>query len=130
MVQKVNILPHERYDEAIKVLDSMAKMKNLSSQEKCNENHCIWPSYHMDLKELIKSETYQKLKIDRNSSTVMYQTRFSVAQNQATVQKDPIKQTQDNILILLTRLEKDLGAEVFDTSTIELIERNRFLTDC
>ena len=84
----------------------------------------------MDLKELIKSETYQKLKIGRNSSTVMYQTRFSVTQNQATVQKDPIKQTQDNILILLTRLEKDLGAEVFDTSTIELIERNRFLTDC
>ena len=41
MVQKVNVLPYERYDNSMKVLDKMAKMTNLHSHDQCNENQCL-----------------------------------------------------------------------------------------
>jgi hypothetical protein len=77
----------------------------------------------------METDTYQNVKIEKDSSTATYQTRFAVAQSSATVQRDPIKQTHDNILMLLTRLEKDLRAEVFNKTTVQLIERIRFVTD-
>ena len=49
-VQKVNVLPHERYDSSVKILNTMAKMKNVFS---------IRPRYHMDTMKLIETETYQ-----------------------------------------------------------------------
>ena len=58
VVQKVNVLPHERYDNAIQVLDTMAKMKKLSSHEKCDNESCLWPSYHKDVKEMIENEAF------------------------------------------------------------------------
>ena len=129
IVQKVNVLPHERYDDSMKVLDKMARMKNLQAHDQCNANQCLWPRYHADVKEILEDGTYQKVKIERNTSESMYQTRFAVSQNSANVQMDPISQTRDNLQILLTRLEKDLRAEAFERSTIELIERIRFVTD-
>ena len=57
----------------------------------------------------------------------MYQTRFAKNEAAAALQTDPIKQTHDNLLLLLTRLEKDLRTEVFDETTVKLIERIRFL---
>ncbi len=129
VVQKVNVLPHERYDNSIKVLDKMAKMKSVSSHDQCKENQCLWPRYHTDVKEILENRTYQNVKIENDTSASMYQTRFAVAQNTANVQRDPIKQAQDNLQILVTRLEKDLRAEVFPKDTVELIERIRFLTD-
>ena len=54
IIQKVDILPHERYNGAIKILAKMVKMKNqLSCHEKCMENKsCLWPNYHEDKKNL------------------------------------------------------------------------------
>ena len=47
----------------------------------------------------------------------------------AELEKDPVKQAEDNIKILITRLEKDLRKGVFPNETIELIEKIRFITD-
>ena len=102
-------------------------MKKLSSHEKCDNESCLWPSYHKDVKEMIENEAFQNVKIDKNSA--MYQTRFAKNAAAAALQTDPIKQTHDNLLLLLTRLEKDLRTEVFDETTVKLIERIRFLTD-
>ena len=130
VVQKVNVLPHERYDSSIKVLDKMAKMIRLiNSHDQCNENQCLWPRLHADVTEILDNGKYQEVKIEKDRCSSMYQTRFAIAQNTANVQKDPIKQAHDNLLILITRLEKDLRADVFQKSTVELIERIRFLTD-
>lgn len=132
VVQKVNVLPHERYDSAIQVLDTMAKMKSLTPHEKCETESCLWPSYHKDVRDdrkMIENEASQNIKIDKNSSSAHYQTRFAKNAAAAGLQTDPIKQTQDNILLLVTRLEKDLRAEVFDETTVKLIEKIRLLTD-
>ena len=129
VVQKVNVLPHERYDGAVQVLDTMGKMIKVSSHEKCNNEDCLWPSYHKDVKEIVENGIFQNVKIDKNSSSAIYQTRFAQNAASAAVQTDPIKQTHDNLLLLLTRLEKDLRTEVFDESTVKLIEKIRFVTD-
>ena len=128
IVQQVNILPHERYDNFIKVLDKMFRMIS-QVDDTCIGEKCVWPRYHADKNEMVKNGTYQNVEIEKDSNTSMYQTRFAVAQLSIDVQMDPIQQCQDNIVILLTRLEKDLRNEVFESSTVDLIEKIRFITD-
>ena len=45
VMQKVDILPHERYDAAMRVLDTMTKMRAEISCHKQTGN-CVWPNYH------------------------------------------------------------------------------------
>ena len=130
-VQKVDILPHERYDNAMKVLDKMVKMKNqISSHDRCIESGtCLWPNYHEDQSKLEENGTYQNVKVDRDRDTKLYQTRLVVGTESAELEKDPIRQAEDNVRILIARLERDLRKEVFAKETIEVIERVQFLTD-
>ena len=127
VIQKVNVLPHERYDNFIKVLDKMVEM-NHHLRDECIDEKCLWPRFHADKNELVRNGTYQNVRIEKDSSSSMYQTRFAVAQSTAGVQKDPIEQCQDNVAIILTHME-DLRNEVFDSSTIDLIEKICFVTD-
>ena len=131
VIQKVNVLPHERYDGAMKVLAKIAKMKNqISNQDKCVENGiCLWPNYHEDQIKLRESGTYQNVKVEKDRDTRLYQTRLAVVAEMAEVEKDPVNQAEDNIRILVTRLEKNLREEVFSETTVESIEKIRFVTD-
>ena len=132
IVQKVDILPHERYDLAMRVLDKMTKMKNeISSHESCvvQNGICLWPNYHSDLVQLIENGNYQNEKIEKDRPMRMYQTRLAVVAETADIEKDPLKQAEDNLRILITRLEKDLRKEVFSEETVVMIEKIRFLTD-
>ena len=130
-VQKVDILPHERYDNAMKVLDKMVKVKNqISSHDRCIESGtCLWPNYHEDQSKLEENGTYQNVKVDRDRDTKLYQTRLAVGTESAELEKDPIRQAEDNVRILIAQLERDLRKEVFSKETIKVIERVRFLTD-
>ena len=128
----INLVPLcERYDNAMKVLDKMVKMKNqISSHDRCIESGtCLWPNYHEDQSKLKENGTYQNVKVDRDRDTKLYQTRLAVATESAELEKDPIRQAEDNVRILIARLERDLRKEVFSKETIEVIERVRFLTD-
>ena len=128
IVQKVDILPHERYDAAMKVLDKMVKMKDKIS---CHNQTgtCVWPNYHKDSATMVQPGTYQNVKIERDRDTRAYQTRLAVVGQMAEVEKDPLKQAEDNLKILITRLENDLRKEVFTEESVTIIEKIRFLTD-
>ena len=128
VVQKVNILPHERYNNFVKVLDKMVKMTD-QMNDVCIDDNCLWPRFHADIKELSEHELYQNVKIQRDSSSAMYQTRFAVTQTTIDLQTDPIQQSRDNVAILLKRMVTDLRNEVFEPTTIALIEKIRFMSD-
>ena len=76
------------------VLDKMAKMINHLSQDQCNENSCFYFRYQADLMEIMENGTHQKMKLENNLSTSMYQTHFAVLQNTAYIQSHLIKPTQ------------------------------------
>ena len=44
----------------------------------------------------------------------MYQTKLSSKSNSAELQKDPFKQDEDDLRILMIRMEKDLWKSVVD----------------
>ena len=95
-VQKVNILPHERYDSFLKILDKMVEMKG-QMDDSCEDDNCLWPRYHADRNKLIECDTYQGVEIKKDSSSAIYQTRFAAARSNATLQTDPVQQTRQNI---------------------------------
>ena len=85
------------------MLDTIAKMNKLSSHEKCDNESCLWPSYHKDVKEMMKIKAFQNVKIDNNSGSAM--TRFAKNATAATLQTDPIKQTHDTMTMSLSQLK-------------------------
>ena len=62
IVQKVNKLPYQRYDEFFSVVNSLEKMKKtLNNHSECknkNEVKCLWPRVHSNL-DNIKSGKFQ-----------------------------------------------------------------------
>ena len=65
----------------------------------------------------------------RNMTLKMYQTRLSTKSNSVEYQKDPPHEVEDDLRILLIRLEKDLRENVFPKSVVELVKKVRFVTD-
>ena len=96
VIQKVNILPHERSDGDLKVLDRMAKMKSqilISCHAKClGTVVCLWKKYHDDQMKLKESGTYQTVSIENDRDTQLYQTRLAVVTEMEDLEKDPVKQ--------------------------------------
>lgn len=105
-VQKVNVLPHERYDSALKVLDRM-KEDHIDIKY-CFTNqgkNCIWPSYHKDLEILLENSSYQNTFIAHDGPSQMYQTRLSFRSNAIEVQQDVMQQVKDDLFILIQTRE-------------------------
>jgi hypothetical protein len=50
--EKVNSLPHERFDTIIHICNKMRNMSERMNHEKCDAKSCSWPVYHDDIKEL------------------------------------------------------------------------------
>ena len=63
VVQKVNYLPHERFDTFIHVCNKMKSMSERMNHEKCDVKFCSWPVYHRDLKELDNTGEYMGVPI-------------------------------------------------------------------
>ena len=106
VIQKLSVLPHERYDNALKVLDHMVVMKNQIDHEACVQTkpkpHCVWPRYHEDRKTILESETYQGVSVTAQRSSTMYQTRLSTSSKDVEIQSNSVEQVQDDVTILVT----------------------------
>ena len=61
IVQKVNKLPFERYDEFMSAVTSMENMKqSIKNHSKCPMSKCLWPNFHSQ-QELIKNDKSKML---------------------------------------------------------------------
>ena len=76
-----------------------------------------------------ETEEYQGVFISKNRDNLSYQTRLSTFSRSIEVQMNVYEQAEDNIHILISRLESDLRQELFSESTIKLMEIIRFITD-
>ena len=63
IVQKVNSLPHERFDAFIHVCDEMKKMSEKINHEECDVKACSWATYHSDIKKLDDAGEYMGVPI-------------------------------------------------------------------
>ena len=75
-----------------------------------------------------ETEEYQGVFISKNRDNLSYQTRLSTFSRSIEVQMNVYEPAEDNIHILISRLESDLWQELFSESTIKLMEIIRFIT--
>ena len=59
--QKVNSLPHKRFDTFIHVCNKMKMMSERMNHDECEAKSCLWPTYHDDVKKL--DDTYKYMGI-------------------------------------------------------------------
>ena len=56
--QKVNVLPHERYDTAVSIIEKFSTMVKCMNHVDCPVSKCLWPRYHEDLGHMEKDNLY------------------------------------------------------------------------
>lgn len=74
----------------------------------------LWSNYHEDQTKLDENVTYQNVKVDKDRDTKHYQTRLQSAE----LEKDSIRQAEENARIFMTLLDRDLRKKVFSKETI------------
>ena len=130
VVQKVNYLPHERFDTFIHVCNEMKSMSERMNHEKCDAKFCSWPVHHRDLKELDNTGEYMGVPIvDHHDKEVPNVTRSSAKRAHVNNADNVRENVSKQVLLLITRLEKDLRDQVFSQSDKEMIEDTRLITD-
>ena len=75
----------------------------------------------------VKNVKNVQIEADRDSR--VYQTRLALSAEAVEIEKNLFNQVEDNLKILLIRMEKDLRQNVFPDDAVQLIEKIRFLTD-
>ena len=138
IVQKVNKLPYQRYDEFFSVVNSLEKMKKtLNNHSECknkNEVKCLWPRVHSNL-DNIKSGKFQigkdiiLLEKESDSDPQMVtrhnKSVLSKSQNEEDAENSALKRLCD----LLSRVKDDMVINVYNNEEVEMIKVIRRLTD-
>ena len=134
IVQKVNKLPYQRYDEFFSVVNSLEKMKQtLSNHSEC-KNKCLWPRLHSNI-DNIKSGKFQigkdSILLEKESDlepqmvTRHNKSVLSKSQNEEDAENSDIKRLCD----LLSHVKDDMVINVYNNEEVEMIKVIRRLTD-
>jgi len=83
--QTVDLLPHERYDKIMKLVEQFQLMMTTCNDHSCcpNDEECHWPLYHHDLAKMKSDGTYQNVNLLQDYPKRIRQTRL--AANDQTV---------------------------------------------
>ena len=137
-LQKVNILPHIKYDEFISiVVDGLRQMADSVDPKDCpcdktaNSPRCLWPLLHKDLKEIFDRSTYRGVTIgnlmDSELSTRAGERRAK--QNLLLGKADIIQKCLEKLALYSRTLGANLFAKVFQEKDKKLIEAIRVVLD-
>lgn len=133
-LQKVDILPHERYAEFTSNVDYLQTMSCSSDKQKCpcsqaqtSEKVCFWPTYHADCKALEASQTYQGVPLFMPEPENFNITRS----NSKKIKVDPMKNKAvvESELTELSLFVIDKLKNVFTEDDLKLFEHVRVITD-
>ena len=72
---------------------------------------------------------YRDVKITKNTNCSIQQTRLAVTEDRVNEIKSPFQHASENIQALISRMQMDLKNEVFEESTVKMIEDIRLITD-
>ena len=121
--QTVDLLPHERYDKTVDIIEKFKKMTDCIKHDifiemSKNESksklkdvetiNCLWPRYHSDLNTLQKSQKYMDHILLQNYPSKSKETRFSIQIAEARLTKDFFESIETNLKALDERLYTDL----------------------
>ena len=127
-LQKVNVLPHERYSQYQDRFNKMRHMMDsISDHSECASQECHWPKYHTDRENILKGK-FGKLSVlsDEGEPADKVLRSYFKQPNQA---KDPFdKSAENNLKTVLIDLLDELK-DVFREVDIKVIETTRPLTD-
>ena len=127
--QKVNVLPHERYDTAVSIIEKFSTMVKCMNHVDCPVSKCLWPRYHEDLGHMEKDNLYMGTTIDYLNTGHVRQTRLQNANTGNVTIADGIALVRERLNTLAWRLHHDLSREVFDEDVKEAIEHIRTVSD-
>ena len=145
LCQKVDILPHERYDSVISgidhflamvaavshdnCLDTIRELKSKGKIEESSSAKCLWPRYHGCLEELQSLTTFKGVEIKAEHETKSFNTRLARKDNDMTLATTADVIVKTNLLSLIKRLEADLRKDTFGKEIVAVIELIRNATD-
>ena len=98
-LQKVNVLPHERYSQYQDRFNKMRHMMDsISDHSECASQECHWPKYHTDRENILKGK-FGKLSVlsDEGEPADKVLRSYFKRPNQA---KDPFEKSTENNLKL------------------------------
>ena len=127
-LQKVNVLPHERYSQYQDRFNKMRHMMDsISDHSECASQECHWPKYHTDRENILKGK-FGKLSVlsDEGEPADKDLRSYFKRPNQA---KDPFDKSAENNLKTVLKDLLDELKDVFREVDIKVIETTRPLTD-
>ena len=138
ILQKVNILPHTKYDDFVAtVVDSFGTMADTVDPKDCpcdqniSSPKCLWPVLHKDLREIADNSTYRGVTIGNLMANEL-STRAGERRAKQNLLLDQAGVTQ-NCLKKLKEYSKSLGtnllAKVYQEDDKKLIETIRVILD-
>ena len=128
-LQKVNLLPIQRYSEYQRIFNKMRRMRDsLNDHSTCEPNNCHWTKLHKDMKDILDGK-FGSIKVASNEGEPGGRILRSFLKRNSTVVEVPLmkkveKEVQDFIDDLLDELK-----DVFRAEDIQMIENTRPLTD-
>ena len=126
--QKVNLLPHERFDKVKTVIAKFLKMMKTIDHSDCPDKSCLWPRYHADLTAMDADTRYMGSVVKHINIGTERQTRLQSVGEQLTV-ADGLGMVKERLKTFCWRLHHDLSNEVYDANTTEIIENCRLICD-
>ena len=127
-LQKVNLLPHERYSKYQYRFNQMRQMMDsISDHSKCDSKECHWPKYHTD-KQNIMDGKFGKLHVVSEEGEPADKILRSYFQRPQQTKISVDKSVEENMKTLLRDLLDELK-DVFREVDIKVIEIARPLTD-
>jgi hypothetical protein len=135
ILQKMNILPHEKYNMIIEYINDF----NLMAACLCNHDkspqlpkpRCVWPNYHKDIVD-INNAKYRGIPLvdDVEETRRVSITCYLVTTQNTTSHPENIHLTVEKQLMLLVKeLFQKLKSNVYDEDDLKVLKKVRFLTD-
>ena len=127
-LQKVNVLPFERYGNYQRSFNKIRRMlETVNDHSLCDEKHCSWVKYHEGKSDILNGK-FGTLKVPSNEGEPadrILQSFFT----RAPASEIPLSERAENdlknfIVDLLDELK-----DVFRSIDIEMIEKTRIITD-
>ena len=124
IVQQVNLLPWERYDQALDQIMVIESMEEAMSHDRClsSGDKCLSPRFHTDQETLESQETYMGARIQEDFPGKLRRTRAFVVQEEEQDKSAVMADVTEKLKKLTSRLKADLRRELFSKEVSETIE--------
>jgi hypothetical protein len=116
ILQKVNMLPHVKYDVFVELCGQFKDMcKSMDCHEtKCNKDKCFWPYLHGNLTNITELSSFRGIPLVSPSSERACLKR-SLDHYSIQEQQTPLTSDKDQIFKKLNVLAKRVGTDLIDS---------------